>query len=254
MTTGQPTRIPIDAAVVDAAGDAAAFQRKARQVTAGGARAAVLGANDGLVTNLCLILAVAGADGGQSAVRVAGFASLIAGALSMAAGEWVSVRSQAELSEGLLAELRRLIARNPKLVLDQLVDRLVEDGFDEDTARKTSTELPLDEARFMSFTARTLFGVNPDDLGSPTLAALSSMAMFTAGAALPLIPWFITSGAAATAASVVLTAVASLVVGGGVSRLSGNSTVRGGLRQLAIVVLASAITFGVGSLFGTAIA
>ena len=254
MTTGQPTRIPIDAAVADAAGDAAAFQRKARQVTAGGARAAVLGANDGLVTNLCLILAVAGADGGQSAVRVAGFASLIAGALSMAAGEWVSVRSQAELSEGLLVELRRLIARNPKLVLDQLVDRLVADGFDEDTARKTSTELPLDEDRFMSFTARTLFGVNPDDLGSPVLAALSSMGMFAVGAALPLIPWFITSGAAATGASVALTAVASLIVGGGVSRLSGNSAARGGLRQLAIVVLASVITFGVGSLFGTAIA
>ena len=254
MTAGQPTRIQIDPTVTDAAADTAAFRRKAKQVTAGGARAAVLGANDGLVTNLCLILAVAGADGSQSAVRVAGFASLIAGALSMAAGEWVSVRSQAELSEGLLAELRRLIARNPKLVLGELVDQLVADGFDEDTARKASTELPLDEDRFMSFTARSLFGVNPDDLGSPALAAFSSLALFSVGAALPLIPWFITSGAAATVTSIVLTAVASLIVGGGVSRLSGNSAARGALRQLAIVILASAVTYGVGSLFGTAIA
>jgi VIT1/CCC1 family predicted Fe2+/Mn2+ transporter len=254
MTAGQPTRIPIEPTVVDAAADTDAFRRKAKQVTAGGARAAVLGANDGLVTNLCLILAVAGADGSQSAVRVAGFASLIAGALSMAAGEWVSVRSQAELSEGLLAELRRLIARNPKLVLGELVDQLVSDGFDEDTARKASTELPLDEDRFMSFTARSLFGVNPDDLGSPALAAFSSMALFSVGAALPLMPWFFTSGAAATVTSIVLTAIASLVVGGGVSRLSGNSVQRGALRQLGIVILASAITFGVGSLFGTAIA
>ena len=254
MTPGRPTRIPIDAKVADAAADTAAFRRKAKQVTAGGARAAVLGANDGLVTNLCLTLAVAGADGSQSAVRIAGFASLVAGALSMAAGEWVSVRSQVELSAGLLAELRRLIARNPKLVLGELVEQLVADGFDEDTARKASTELPLDEDRFMSFTARSLFGVNPDDLGSPAIAAFSSLALFSVGAALPLIPWFVTSGATATVTSIVLTAVASLLVGGGVSRLSGNSVQRGALRQLAIVILASAITYGVGSLFGTAIA
>ena len=93
-----------------------------------------------------------------------------------------------------------------------------------------------------------------DDLGSPAIAAFSSLALFSVGAALPLIPWFVTSGATATVTSIVLTAVASLLVGGGVSRLSGNSVQRGALRQLAIVILASAITYGVGSLFGTAIA
>ncbi len=246
-------RIPIAARVDDGSADTAALRHKAQQVARGGARAAVLGINDGLVTNLCLILAIAGANGTQAAVRLAGFASLIAGAFSMAAGEWVSVRSQAELSGGVLTELRRLIGRNPKLVLDELSSQLVEDGFGDETARRASTELPLDEDRFLSFTARTMFGVNPNELGSPFVAAGSSLALFAVGALIPLTPWFFMQGGVAEAWSVMLTASASLVVGGAVSSSSGNSAVRGGARQLAIVVLASAITYGIGSLFGTAV-
>jgi hypothetical protein len=174
--SSRPTQIPIEPSVRDAAADTAALRRKADQVARGGARAAVLGVNDGLVTNLCLIIAVAAADASPSAVRLAGFASLVAGAFSMAAGEWVSVRSQAELSGGLLTEMRRLIGRNPKLVLDELVNELVDDGFARDTARKASTELPLDEDNFLDFTARTVFGVNPSELGSPVTAAVSSLA------------------------------------------------------------------------------
>jgi vacuolar iron transporter family protein len=252
--TSRPTLIPIDRSVDDGSADTAALRRKAEQVARGGARAAVLGVNDGLVTNLCLILAIAGADGTQAAVRLAGFASLIAGAFSMAAGEWVSVRSQAELSGGVLAELRRLISRNPKLVLDELTTQLVEDGFGNETARRASAELPLDEDRFLSFTARTVFGVNPKELGSPLTAAVSSFALFSVGALIPLGPWFFTRGTAAVLLSVTLTAAASLTVGAVVSSSSGNSAARGGTRQLAIVVLASAITYGIGALFGTAIA
>lgn len=250
----RPTRIPIDSAVRDAAGDTAALRRKADQVSRGAARAAVLGANDGLVTNLCLILAVAGAGASASSVRLAGFASLIAGAFSMAAGEWVSVRSHAELASGLLRELRRLISRNPKLVLDELSDQLVSDGFGRETANQASAELPLDEDRFLNFTAKTVFGVNPDELGSPVTAATTSFALFSIGAFIPLAPWFLASGGAAVALSVLLTVVASLAIGGLVSRSSGNSAPRGAVRQLAIVVLASVITFGIGKVFGTAIA
>lgn len=250
---GRPTQIPIERGVQDGAADAASLRRKADQVTRGGARAGVLGVNDGLVTNLCLILAIAGANAAPSSVRLAGFASLIAGAFSMAAGEWVSVRSQAELSGGLLTELRWLIGRNPRLILDQLVDELIEDGFARDTAKKASTELPLDEDKFLSFTARTVFGVHPGVLGSPVTAAVSSLALFSVGALIPLAPWFVTEGTAAVVVSVVLTAIASLFVGGLVSWWSGNSPTRGGGRQLAIVVLASGVTYGIGSLFGTAI-
>src|SRR5581483_6244644 len=184
----------------------------------GAARAAVLGVSDGLVSNVCLILAVAGAEASRSAVRLAGFASLIAGALSMAAGEWISVRSQVELFEGILGRLRDLVRRDPELILDQLTDRLEEAGVARDTAQRASTELPLDEPRFLRFCANTLFGLNPDELGSPMTAAVTSLGNFAAGAAVPLVPWFITEGTAAKLASVVLTAAASLVVGAVVAR------------------------------------
>src|SRR5206468_12915374 len=112
----------------DPAADATDLARRVAQVSRGGARAAVLGVSDGLVTNICLILGVAGAQASASAVRLAGFASLIAGAFSMAAGEWVSVRSQVDLYQGLLDELRRLVARDPELILDALAAHLEQAG------------------------------------------------------------------------------------------------------------------------------
>jgi hypothetical protein len=111
-----PRAVPVR---VDASGggdvraDTAALAARATQVARGGARAAVLGVSDGLVTNICLILGIAGAQASARDVRLAGIASLIAGAVSMAAGEWVSVRSQVELFRGVLDDLRRLVARNP---------------------------------------------------------------------------------------------------------------------------------------------
>lgn len=249
----KPYAVPIEPRVQDGAADATALKRRALQVSRGGARAAVLGVNDGLVSNLCLILGVAGASASQGSVRLAGFASLVAGAFSMAAGEWISVKSQAELFSGVLSELRRLIARNPRLVLDQLVDKLMEAGFDQSTASRASTELPLNEDRFMHFTARTVFGIDPEELGSPAVAALSSFALFSGGALVPLFPWFFSDGTAAVLASTVLTAVASLVAGGVIARSSGSSVTRSATRQLLIVVFASAVTYGIGKLFGTAV-
>jgi vacuolar iron transporter family protein len=249
----RPTRYPIDPRVADPSADAAALTAKVVQVARGGARAAVLGVNDGLVTNVCLILAVAGADASASSVRLAGFASLIAGAFSMAAGEWVSVRSQVELMQGLFAELQRLSTRNPKLVLDQLAEHLEETGFGHETAQIASTELPLDEPRFLRFTARTIFGVDPDAAGSPITAAWTSLVLFSVGALVPLLPWFFVDGTTATVLSVVLTGAASLVVGAIVSRSAGRPIATGALRQLGIVVAAAAITWSIGRVFGTAV-
>jgi VIT1/CCC1 family predicted Fe2+/Mn2+ transporter len=248
-----PTRIPIDPHVADAAADAAALADKIGQVSRGGVRAAVLGVNDGLVTNVCLILAVAGANASASSVRLAGFASLLAGALSMAAGEWVSVRSQVDLYTSALGELRVLVGRHPKLILDELAGRLEAAGFGRETAQVASTELPLDEPRFLRFTARTLFGLDPDELGAPMTAATTSLVLFAAGALVPLLPWFFTRGTAATALSLALTAGASLVVGAVVGRSSARPVVACALRQLGIVVAAAAVTFGIGKLFGTAV-
>jgi vacuolar iron transporter family protein len=240
--------------VADASGDAAELRGRVATVNRGAARAAVLGVNDGLVTNVCLILAVAGASTGAENVRIAGFASLIAGAFSMAAGEWISVRSQVELYEGILSELRALIARNPRLILEELTSKLVESGLARDTAQRVATELPLDERKFLDFAARTVFGFDPDEVGSPTTAAVSSLGLFAVGATVPLVPWFITSGTPAVIASVVATGAASLVVGGWVSRSSDRPVAQGAVRQLAIVVVASAVTYAIGKVFGTAVA
>jgi VIT1/CCC1 family predicted Fe2+/Mn2+ transporter len=233
--------------------DAMELEARITQVARGAARAAVLGVNDGLVSNVCLILAVAGADASRSSVRLAGFASLIAGALSMAAGEWISIRSQVELFEGILGRLRALVARHPGLILDQLTDRLEDAGIARDTAQRASTELPLDEPRFLRFCANALFGLNPDELGSPMTAALTSLVYFAAGALVPLIPWFLTEGTAAKLESVTLTAVASLAVGAVVGRSSDKPPIPAALRQLAIVVGASAVTYMIGNLFGTVV-
>jgi vacuolar iron transporter family protein len=249
-----PYTPPIQARVQNAQADAEALRLRAQQVSRGAARAAVLGLNDGLVSNLCLILGVAGATASQSSVRLAGFASLIAGACSMAAGEWVSVRSQVELFQGVLTDLRRLISRNPALVLKELVDKLVDAGFDETTAQRASTELPLNEDRFMHFAARTVFGIDPEELGSPLTAALTSLLLFSGGALVPLLPWFFTSGTLAVLWSVGLTSIASLVFGGAIAFSSGNNVARSAIRQLLIVAFASAITYGIGKAFGTTIA
>jgi VIT1/CCC1 family predicted Fe2+/Mn2+ transporter len=187
-------------------------------------------------------------------VRLAAFASLQAGALSMAAGEWVSVRSQVELYTGLIGELRSLVARDPELILDVVTDRLEEAGFGRATAQIASTELPLDEPRFLRFTAANLFGFDADELGSPMTAALSSLLLFAAGAFVPLAPWLFAHGTAATLVSIVLTVVASIAVGGVVSRLSDRPWWYGAVRQFAIVTVSAAVTYGIGKLFGATIA
>jgi VIT1/CCC1 family predicted Fe2+/Mn2+ transporter len=251
---GRPYAERSDPRPSDASADAAALRERASTVNRGAARAAVLGVNDGLVTNVCLILAVAGASSDASAVRIAGLASLIAGAFSMAAGEWISVRSQVELYEGVVGELRRLTARNPRLILDELSGSLAEQGLADDTAHRVAAELPLDAEHFIDFSARNLFGVDPSELGSPWVAAGSSLGLFTVGATVPLVSWFVTDGTTAILVSVVATAIASMFVGGWIARSSERPVWGGALRQLGIVVAASAVTYGIGELFGTAVA
>lgn len=251
---GVPFTRRADPIAADPVNDAQRLQARVSNVTRGAARAAVLGVNDGLVTNVCLILAVAGADSSAQQVRIAGLASLIAGAFSMAAGEWISVRSQVELFDGIVGDLEQLAEHNPHLLLDELSSSLEDTGFATDTAHRVAEELPLDERRFIDFTARTVFGFDPSEVGSPTIAAASSLGLFTAGAIVPLAPWFFTSGSTAIAVSVGATAVASLAVGGWVSRSAGRSSLVGAARQLGIVIAASLVTYGIGTLFGTAIA
>lgn len=240
--------------MIDGEADAVSLRRKAQKINRGAARAAVLGVNDGLISNLSLILGVAGASTDALAVRIAGVASLIAGACSMAAGEWISVRSQVDMYGGVVADLRRLTERNPALVLAQLVDRMVVSGIPRESASKVASELPLDEERFFAFSAKTIFGVDPDDQGSPLVAAASSLAFFAGGAIVPLAPWFFVSGMTGVILSIVLTALVSLVVGGFVGKSSDVSVAKAAMRQFLIVLIISALTFGIGKVFGATIA
>ena len=235
---------------VQAAGER---RRRAAGVQSGEARAAVLGVNDGLVTNTSLILGVAGAAAAPDVVQLAGVASLIAGAGSMAIGEWVSMRAQVELLERLLAEERAAIAADPGRERAILQNAMTRAGFDEAACARATDGLFRDPERALRVYSRAVLGVNPDELGSPWRSAISSLITFSIGAVVPLAPWFLAAGNAAIAASVAVAAAAALVIGGLLGQLTGGRWLRGALRQLAFVAAAAGVTFLVGKLFGTAV-
>jgi len=233
----------------------AASERRQRavDVQSGEARAAVLGVNDGLVTNTSLILGVAGATAAPGVVQLAGLASLIAGAGSMAIGEYVSMRAQVELLERLLAEEREAIKADPERERAILQDAMQRHGFEHATCLRATEGLFRDPERALRVYARAVLGVNPDEMGSPWRAALSSLVAFSIGAVVPLAPWFFAAGDAAIAASLAVAAVAALVIGGLLGKLTGGRWVRGALRQLLFVVAAAGVTFFAGKLLGTTV-
>ncbi len=221
-----------------------------RDIQGGVARAAVFGASDGLVSNVSLILGVAGADPGASFVRLAGLAGLIAGAVSMAAGEYGSMKAQQELLERELAIERRELARNPHVETVELTQLYQSRGVDPDLARKMAQGVMTDPETALQAHAREELGIDPDALGSPVRAALSSFASFAVGALLPLLPWFVTSGRTAVVASVVLAIVGAAALGVAVATFTHGSRVRLALRHAGIAVVAGAVTFGIGSAVG----
>jgi VIT1/CCC1 family predicted Fe2+/Mn2+ transporter len=233
--------------------DSELLARRALQVQRGAARAAVLGVNDGLVSVLCLILAVAGAGASTSSVLLAGFAGLLAGAISMAAGEWISVRSQVELFGGVLKDLRKLVKEDREILGEQLAASLENDGYTSQTAAIATREIVVEDNNLTATYARQVMGFNPSELGSPWIAAISSFLLFTAGALAPLVPWFFTGGVLAVTLSIIFTVIGSLIIGGYIGSSSGKSIAYGALRQFGIVVLASAVTYGVGYLFGVSV-
>jgi len=233
--------------------DSEILAKRALQVQRGAARAAVLGVNDGLVSVLCIVLAVAGAGASGHSVLLAGFAGLVAGAVSMAAGEWISVRAQVELFTGILGDIRKLMRDDRELLVEQVTARFAESGHMHTTAHQAAQEIAHNDVALTDVYARQVMGFNPDELGSPWTAAWSSFVLFTLGALAPMVSWIFTDGVVAMAWSVGLTAVGGLIVGGYISASSGKSVVSGALRQLGIIVLASVVTYGVGYLFGVSI-
>ena len=213
----------------------------------------MFGVSDGLVSNVALILGVAGASSGQELVRIAGLAGLIAGAVSMAAGEYISMQAQRELLERELEMERREHARNPEHEVEELAEIYESRGVDPDTAREMAANIMEDPEKALEVHAREEMGIDPNELGNPVFAATSSFIAFAIGAVLPLLPWFFTGGNGAIVGSILLGVVGAVLVGGALALATDRSIVRGSLRQLVIAAAAAAITFGIGSAVGVGV-
>jgi len=220
-------------------------------VTGGVARAAVFGVNDGLVSNVSLILGFAGGGATSSVVRLAGLAGALAGGISMAAGEWVSVSAQNELIERELNVERRELRMNPADETEELAAMYVADGMDPERARLAAADVMRRPDDALAVHARTELGVDPDRLASPAVAAGSSLICFLFGALLPVLPWlFDVTGMAPTIASIVIAVIAAAAVGAIIGRSAARSIPRSVLRQVLIVLGACAVTYAAGQLIG----
>jgi len=224
-----------------------------RGLDRGTARAAVFGVSDGLVSNVSLILGVAGADPGPGFVRLAGLAGLIAGAVSMAAGEYVSMKAQTELYEHELTLERRELARNPHVETVELTQIYQSRGIEPDQARLLAQQIMADPELALQTHAREELGIDPERLGSPIAAAVASFLAFAVGALVPLVPWFFGSGNAAVDASIVLGLLASAVVGVLLARFTGRSPLFSAGRQMLIATFAAGVTFFVGYAVGVGV-
>jgi len=218
-------------------------------------RAGVLGSTDGLVSNLSLIAGVAGAGASNQAIVVAGVAGLVAGSLSMALGEYVSVQSARELlanelkieaaqlaasPDAEVAELRGIYRRKgvPAQMAAELADHMV----------RTDRKLALDTM------AREELGFDPDELGgSPWVAAVTSLTLFALGAFVPLLPFLVAGGQGALIAAAILSGIVIFALGAGITVLTGMPPIRSGLRQLAFGAAAASITYGIGVVVGSAL-
>jgi VIT1/CCC1 family predicted Fe2+/Mn2+ transporter len=223
-----------------------------RDVAGGWLRPAVFGAMDGLVTNVSLISGVAAAAGSNThIVVVTGLAGLLAGALSMAVGEWTSVRSQRHLVASEIATERAELQRRPEAEEAELAGLYRSRGVSRDVAARVAKELSRDPEVAWRVHVREELGVDPDDLPSPYVAGGSSLASFAVGAFIPLLPYLL--GARHLWVTLVVSAIALLVLGASVARFTDRPAWRGALEQLAVGAGAAAITYGVGSAFGTSL-
>lgn len=233
-------------------GDVGARHRRAG--SGGSLRAAVFGVNDGLVSNTSLLLGLAGAAANDQTIVMSGVAGLLAGAFSMAAGEYLSVRSQRELFEYQIAEEREELARYPAEEAEELALIYNARGVPIEEARVMTRKLLDDPEVALDTLAREELGLNPDELGSPMRASLSSFVAFAIGAVVPLLPFLLSSGPRRMTIAAAAAGIALFAVGGVLSLFSGRNAWVGGVRMLAIGAAAGLATFGIGRWLGVALA
>ena len=188
-----------------------------RDVQGGSARAAVFGISDGLVTNISLILGLSGANPPAGVVRLAGLAGLLGGAFSMAAGEYISMRAQTELFQRELERERLEIHRRPEGELQELVKIYESRGISTDLATQVARQMMADPKIALETHAREELGIHPDSLGRPLSAAAASFVTFSVGALLPLLPFLVGHGSSAVLVSIVIAAIAAVIVGSALS-------------------------------------
>lgn len=228
-----------------------------RHRTVGGnaLRAAVLGANDGLVSNLSLVMGVAGVTMEGNGVLVAGIAGLLAGAISMALGEWISVRSSQELYERQIELEFEEIENNPEEEKQELILLYRAKGFAEEEAKNAVEQLWSSSEKAQQVLVKEELGINPDELGgSAWVAASASFFLFIMGAIIPVFPFFFTSGIHGVTFSAIISTVGLFGIGAAITLITGRSWVKSGIRQVIFGLVAALVTFGIGHLIGISIA
>jgi VIT1/CCC1 family predicted Fe2+/Mn2+ transporter len=221
-----------------------------RPVAGGTARAAVFGVSDGLVSNVSLILGFAASGVDVTVVRLAGIAGAVAGGISMAAGEWVSVSSQNDLTRRELAVEMRELLNNPENELAELAAIYESNGMAPQQALDAARAVMQDPQAALAVHAREELGIDPNELPSPWSAAIVSLVCFLFGALLPIVPWFVGSGDGATVATVVIGVIAAAVVGAIIGVLSERPVAFTVARQVGIALGACGITYLIGSVVG----
>jgi VIT1/CCC1 family predicted Fe2+/Mn2+ transporter len=215
----------------------------------------VLGGNDGLVSNFSLVMGVAGATAGGGGVLLAGVAGLLAGALSMALGEWISVKSSQELYENQMQLEMDELETNPEAEQKELALIYMAKGIPQVQAETMAAEIMLNKTHAHEVLVKEELGINPEELkGSAMEAAIYSFILFAIGAVIPVFPFFFTSGTTAIVISVAASAAGLFLIGSAITLFTGKSIWFSGFRQVVFGLMAAAITFGIGKLIGVSLA
>jgi VIT1/CCC1 family predicted Fe2+/Mn2+ transporter len=233
----------------------ARFEKRHRSVGGNALRAAVLGGNDGLVSNFSLVMGIAGATSGNDEVLLAGMAGLMAGALSMALGEWISVKSSQELYENQMNLEMEELEVNPDGEEKEIALIYMSKGIPESQAREMATEIIKDKSKAHEILVKEELGINSEELkGSAMEAAITSFLLFAIGAIIPVFPFFFLSGFNAVILSTVVSAIGLFIIGSAITLFTGKSIWFSGMRQVFFGLAAAAITYGIGSLIGVQVA
>ena len=224
-----------------------------REVAGGLARAAVFGMSDGLMSNVLLVVGFAGSDANGSVVRLAGLAGALAGAISMAAGEWISISAQNELVVREMEVERRELGVHKDAEQRELASMYESHGMEPSTAALAAADVMRDTERALMVHAREEFGIDPNNLPSAWQAAMLSFVCFVVGALLPVIPWFFGEGNAATAITVSIGVVAAAALGWAIGQFAERNRVKSAARQVLIMLAAAVVTFSIGKALGVSV-